>query len=235
MANQLKYIVGLLLISMVVGFHVQYKGMNIFSQWMKSPRSSSLTSSTTRMMIKSSTFSQSTMPKYHISNMALAETVAPVETTTPVTTGAGGVDFSTYAPGQEYQAKLVAAKKFGVFADIGNGQTVLLPRSVLGNSYEKLRKMIDDKSEEKVRVEIMSVSAANRTLSGKYVGNYKARPDLSSLNAKELETKQFVATVVSAHDFGVFAEIDELGVEGLIPISKLPEGSSKTTVKSSFK
>ena len=34
------------------------------------------------------------------------------------------------------------------------------------------------------------------------------------------------ATVVGVHDFGVFAELDEYAAEGLIPVSRLPEGET---------
>lgn len=152
------------------------------------------------------------------------------------TTDAAPITFESLAVGQEYEGTLKSAKQFGVFVDASLGADILLPRSILSRtSYEKLKKMADSKSKEKIRVELVSVSAENRTISGKYLSaNYrKDRPDLSALDGKDISTQFFNATVVSAHDFGVFAELDDYGVEGLVPASKLPELSDKT-IQASF-
>ena len=144
-------------------------------------------------------------------------------------------DFSQYAVGQEYSGPLVGAKAFGVFVDI-TGINVLLPRSQMtkGN-YEKLKRMSDSKSKESVRLEIIGVSAENSTLSGKYLsGNYKNRPDLTALEGTDISSKFFNATVVGAHDFGLFAELDDYGVEGLVPASKLPERMPSGSIQSSY-
>jgi S1 RNA binding domain len=146
------------------------------------------------------------------------------------------VDFSQYAVGQEYSGSLVGAKAFGVFVAIATGTNVLLPRSQMtkGN-YEKLKRLSDSKSKEQVRLEIIGVSAENSTLSGKYLsGNYKTRPDLSALEGTDISTKFFNATVVGAHDFGLFAELDDYGVEGLVPASKLPERLPSGSIQSSY-
>lgn len=146
------------------------------------------------------------------------------------------VDFASYAIGQEYSGSLIGAKAFGVFVDIATGTNVLLPRSQMtkGN-YEKLKRLADSKSKEQVRLEIIGVSAENSTLSGKYLsGNYKTRPDLSALEGTDISTKFFNATVVGAHDFGLFAELDDYGVEGLVPASKLPEKMPSGSIQSSY-
>lgn len=146
------------------------------------------------------------------------------------------VDFSQYAVGQEYSGSLMVAKAFGVFVDIATGTNVLLPRSQMtkGN-YEKLKRLADSKSKDQVRVEIISVSAENSTLSGKYLPvNYKNRPDLSALEGTDITSKFFNATVVGAHDFGLFAELDDYGVEGLVPASKLPERMPAETIQKSY-
>jgi predicted RNA-binding protein with RPS1 domain len=144
------------------------------------------------------------------------------------------VNFSTYAVGQEYSGLLMGAKAFGVFVDIATGTNVLLPRSQMtkGN-YEKLKRLADSKSQEKVSLEIISVSAENSTLSGKYLtGNYKNRPDISALKDTDFSGKFFNATVISSHDFGLFAELDDYGVEGLVPASKLPKEAA--SIQSSY-
>ena len=145
------------------------------------------------------------------------------------------VDFSQYAVGQEHSGVLVGAKAFGVFVDI-TGINVLLPRSQMtkGN-YEKLKRLSDSKSKDQIRLEIISVSAENSTLSGKYLPlNYKTRPDLSTLDGTDLKSKFFNATVVGAHDFGLFAELDDYGVEGLVPASKLPERMPAGSIQDSY-
>jgi predicted RNA-binding protein with RPS1 domain len=126
---------------------------------------------------------------------------------------------------------------FGVFVDVSVGTDVLLPRSILSRgNYEKLKKLADSKSQEKVKVELVSISAENKTLSGKYVSsNYrKDRSDLSALDGKDIATQFFNATVISAHEFGIFAELDDYGVEGLVPASRLPEKLPAESIQTSF-
>ena len=147
----------------------------------------------------------------------------------------GKVDFSKYQIGQEFEAKLLSAKQFGIFVDIGTN--VLLPRSQLSKgNYEKLKKMAETKSAEAIRIELIGVSAENQTLSARYLpSGLKARPDLSSLEGKDLTSRFFNATIISAHDFGVFAELDDFGVEGLIPASRLPEKVSQGSIQSTYR
>jgi S1 RNA binding domain len=164
-----------------------------------------------------------------------ADVTAVATTSSSAKNAVAVVDFSQYAVGQEYSGSLVGAKAFGVFVDI-TGINVLLPRSQMtkGN-YEKLKRMADSKSKEQVRLELIGVSAENSTLSGKYISaNYKNRPDLSALEGTDISTKFFNATVVGAHDFGIFAELDDYGVEGLVPASKLPERMPSGSIQSSY-
>ena len=49
-----------------------------------------------------------------------------------------------------------------------------------------------------------------------------------------LASRIFNATVVSVHDFGIFAELEEFGVEGLVPASKLPEKMALDAMTSTF-
>jgi len=153
---------------------------------------------------------------------------------TPVATPVD--DFSKFAVGQEYEGSLISAKTFGVFVGISSGVNVLLPRSVLSKSaYEKLKRLTDAKSTDKVKFELIGVSAENKTLSGKYIPpGAQARDDISSLQGVNLASRIFNATVVSVHDFGIFAELDEFGVEGLVPASKLPEKMALDAMTSTF-
>jgi len=144
------------------------------------------------------------------------------------------MDFSKYAVGQEYEGKLIGAKQFGVFVDISTGTNVLLPRSVMSKgNFEKLKKMAEEKSADLIKLEIVGVSAENQTLSGKFLpANYKERADISALAGKEMAAKTLAATVISTHDFGIFVALDDFGVEGLVPASKLP---SRDNIKDSYK
>ena len=56
---------------------------------------------------------------------------------------------------------------------------------------------------------MVGISEEENKLSGKYIpANYKARADISTLDGADLNSKSFKATVVSAHEFGVFAELE---------------------------
>lgn len=88
--------------------------------------------------------------------------------------------------------------------------------------------MADNKSKDKVKVEIISVNQQNQTLSGKFIREgVDAVKDITELESKGAEvysSMQHKATVVGVHDFGAFAELDEYGFEGLIPSSRLSDG-----------
>mmetsp|Transcript_17708 Transcript_17708/g.39265 ORF Transcript_17708/g.39265 Transcript_17708/m.39265 type:complete len:590 (-) Transcript_17708:154-1923(-) len=166
------------------------------------------------------------------------ETTVEEPTASVATPAAPAKDFSSYAVGQEYEGKAVSAKQFGVFVDIATGTSVLLPRSTLSkSSYEKLKSMAEAKSADLVKVELTTVSVANQTLSGKYMAGVadsysKDRPDLDMLAGQDFTGKTFEATVVSAHDFGIFAMLEEFGVQGLVPASRLP--LTEATIQKSY-
>jgi DNA-directed RNA polymerase subunit E'/Rpb7 len=154
----------------------------------------------------------------------------PVET--PAVTGD---DFAQYAVGQQYDAVVSNAKNYGVFAKItSTGFSVLLPRMKMSpQNFAKLKGAVEAKSEEPVRIEILNVDAENRTLSAKYIPTSGSQ-DIATLKDMNLKAESFEATVVSAHDFGVFAKLDKEGFEGLIPASKLPDSMPKGTIKDSY-
>jgi len=136
--------------------------------------------------------------------------------------------FGKYVVGQKYYGRVVSSKQFGCFVDIGE-TSILLPRSVLtrGN-FEKLTNMATTKSAQQVEVELIGVSALNQTLSARYVpANAAELKDISTLAGTDFKGTQYPGTVVSVHDFGVFVELDQFGVEGLVPQSMLPRGESK--------
>lgn len=145
-------------------------------------------------------------------------------------------DFSSFVVGQEYDGTVMSAKNFGVFVDISTGFNVLIPRSLVSrNVFEKLKQMSADKSKDLIKVSLVGVSAENQTLTGKYiVAKGKERSELTALTGSDIKAKFFNATVISAHDFGLFAEIDELNVEGLVPASKLPDQISPADIKKKY-
>jgi len=166
---------------------------------------------------------------------SMSDTEPVVEESSSVSPASKSIkaDFSSFAVGQEYEGKLMSAKTFGVFVDISAGYNVLIPRSVLSrSSFEKLKQMATDKSTELIKVELLGVSAENQTLSGKYISPKGGNGDLSKLS--DVKSKSLNATVISAHDFGLFAEIDGYGVEGLIPASKLPEQMAPQAIKKAY-
>jgi hypothetical protein len=128
--------------------------------------------------------------------------------------------FAQFEVGQAYTGSVVGAKTFGVFVDIKKGTNVLLPRSQMTRGgFERLKRMADSKSKAPVKLELIAVSAENSTLSGKYVSGF-AMKDVSQLKKSD-SGESYDATVVGTHDFGLFAELDEYGVEGLVPASKV--------------
>jgi predicted RNA-binding protein with RPS1 domain len=154
----------------------------------------------------------------------------------PVAPKKSSVDVSSFSVGQEFDGKLVSAKNFGVFVDIGGGVNALLPRSLLSRgSYEKLKNLANAKSVDPIKIELTGVSTEDNTISAKYIpANFKERADINSLEGKDLSSASYSGTVISAHDFGVFVELDEFGVEGLVPASKLPKGTDKGNIRSMF-
>jgi len=144
-------------------------------------------------------------------------------------------DLSGLSVGQEFEGKVVSVKQFGAFVEVEAGINVLLPRSLLTKGkFAKLSQLANTKSKETVRVAVLSVSQQNQTVSGKIVSSATELQDLSKLEEKDYAGKNFNATVCGVHDFGIFAELDDFGVEGLIPSSRLPETLPGNSVAASF-
>lgn len=132
-------------------------------------------------------------------------------------------DFSSFKVGQQFDGKVASLKNFGVFVEIAPKINALIPKSKLSNQqFSKLKTLAESKSEEPIKVELIGVSAENQTISAKYLSGDTLK-DYSSLEGKDLQGKAFNATIVSKHTFGVFARINELGVDGLVPTSKIPK------------
>lgn len=136
-------------------------------------------------------------------------------------------DYSIYSAGQQLEGTLLSAKQFGIFVKLSQGIDALIPRSTLSrSSYDKLKGLVDAKSKDAVKIEIINVNMENQTISAKYIPLVAEESfDLTTLDPKVLKTKAFNATILSAHDFGVFAKIDGVDIDGLVPASLLPDRS----------
>ena len=68
------------------------------------------------------------------------------------------VDISSFSEGQKLEGKVLSVKAFGAFVEVPGGANVLLPRSVISRgAYSKLTKMAESKSQEAVKLEIVTV------------------------------------------------------------------------------
>jgi ribosomal protein S1 len=207
---------GLIVLLSISSYTFSFTSINIFGRNLLNSKSMETNLINNNIMFKGRTWMTMTTEK--------------VEVATPEN------DYSKYFVGQELEGTAVSAKAFGIFVNIATNTNVLLPKSVLSKStYDKLKSSVEKKANETVRIELIGVSAENKTLSGKYIPlNFKNRPDISLLEGKDLSSRFFNATVVSSHDFGIFVEIHEFGVEGLVPASKLPSVLPKSTIQTSY-
>lgn len=137
------------------------------------------------------------------------------------------IDVSQYTVGQQCKGTVVSSKQFGIFAEIeGTKNTVLLPKSLLTRgTYSKLSDAASKKSTDLINFEIHNVNTENKTLSAKYIPE-GGLLDFSAIKEEDLKSKEFTATVVGTHDFGIFVELDQYLTDALIPISLLPQGQS---------
>jgi hypothetical protein len=122
----------------------------------------------------------------------------------------GEIDVSQYTVGQQFKGKVVSVKQFGIFAEIENTKnTVLLPKSLLTRgTYSKLSDAASKKSTDLINFEIHNVNNENKTLSAKYIPE-GGLLDFSTIKKEDLKSKEFAATVVGTHDFGIFVELDQ--------------------------
>eukprot|EP00599_Poterioochromonas_sp_BG-1_P012654 CAMPEP_0173165564 /NCGR_PEP_ID=MMETSP1105-20130129/21466_1 /TAXON_ID=2985 /ORGANISM="Ochromonas sp., Strain BG-1" /LENGTH=615 /DNA_ID=CAMNT_0014086585 /DNA_START=209 /DNA_END=2056 /DNA_ORIENTATION=+ len=136
-------------------------------------------------------------------------------------------DLSAFAVGQEFNAKLISSHPFGIFVDISKGVNVLLPKSKLGGKqYDQLKTMLDNKSTETIKISLTDISQESGKIAGIVLqekGSLQGDDSLwSDLQGKEIIGKSYNTTVISVHNFGLFVKVEEYGVQGLVPLSKLP-------------
>ena len=162
----------------------------------------------------------------HSSKISMCQEVDPAPTTDQLPS----IDYSV---GQEYDGTVLRAKAYSVHVNISTGASVVLPRNKhTRGKFEKLKLMALEKSTLPVRVEITEVDAVNGTLKGIYI----PLPKSSQTNvnffdnehiAKELHGKKLNGTIANVHASGMFVELDEFGIEGLVP-SRLCTDSMET-------
>lgn len=151
------------------------------------------------------------------------------------------VDINSFAVGQEYSAIITNVKPFGVFTIVSSGFTIMIPKAAISrDEFHLLEQLYENKHQGAIKVSITSVSADTSSLSGipvklkETIENQQlqfptqSRDNFKKLVGVEIANKTFNATVSAVKNFGIFATLDDYGVEGLIPYSKLPFGSSIT-------
>lgn len=144
-------------------------------------------------------------------------------------------DFGYYQVGQEYEGKITTIKSNGAMVNFTSSVGVIIPKSRMSVlDFEKLKGMHRRRSEELISVEIIDVKLANQTMYGKYTDKTNTqRADLSSLAAmapEELRKLKHNATVVNANENGVYVKLDEYGIAGFLPASKLPDAPPKAYI-----
>jgi len=165
------------------------------------------------------------------------ETTTTSTSTTPKVWKKKDIDYSGYAIGQKYEAKVVSTKTFGLFVELVPGVQALVPRSKMSQKqFDSLKEKIEKKEESVVKVELIGVSAENQTISARLVSdgtdsNKGNTRDLTAIIAAEPVGKTYTAEIVNKLDFGVFARIKEFGVDGLIPRSSIPRSMSFGNIK----
>lgn len=147
--------------------------------------------------------------------------------------------FQKYEVGQQYEGIVASVKPFGLFVDIAEGAKVLLPRSKMSKgAFERLKAMCVAKSSEAVKVELITINSQNQTLTGQYISTRDpSLPDFQALKTLPKKARQSMAldaTVLSTHEFGVFAELNDYGLDGLIPVSMLPDKLSPANMMRTY-
>lgn len=131
------------------------------------------------------------------------------------------VDVSSFTAGQQFEAKVVSIMRFGVFVELIPNVNALVPRSNMSPGfYSRLSKAGKESKGESILVEITEISHGDGAITVKHCGDQ--RTDMSSLKDLNIVGQQFNATVVSKHNFGIFAKVDQFEVDGLIPNFKAP-------------
>lgn len=142
---------------------------------------------------------------------------------------------ATMVVGQEYSGIATRARPYGIIVNISSDSSVFIPKAKVSRGvFEKLKASIARKSTEPVQIKIAAISE-NGTLSGDFIppiGAISRDPDL--LKSKEWRNRRLNATVVGAHEFGLFAELDEFGVEGLVSPAKIPREMIGGSIKKTF-
>lgn len=151
----------------------------------------------------------------------------------------GAVHTSAHAVGEQHEGFVSKVRAYGAVVNITDGCSVVLPRSKMSRgTFARLKAatMTPGTSAErpKVKLEITSISV-NGTLGGKYLPlEGDAMQDPTVLTTTEWRHRRLNATVVGTHEFGLFAELDAFGVEGLIPASMIPKEIISGTIMKTF-
>ncbi len=154
-----------------------------------------------------------------------------------------------YKVGSQLKGSLlhVAKKGRGIFVGIGKDKDtkiLIRKKEMSKGTYLKLVAQLNEKQlspdERNVNVEVTNIDRGagehhTDRLYGKFIPSSIVE-DITKLNEKQLQSSvggknEFAATVISVHDYGIFAELDRYGVEGLIPSFRLEKGEKKLAFK----
>lgn len=138
------------------------------------------------------------------------------------------VDFSSFQLGQTFSAIISNVKHFGVFTTISSGHTIFLPRAkITTKQYHILQKLHENQYQLPIKVSITAISPEQKTLTGTPLS-------LETIDASQLISKNFVTlnttdytnktmngTVVGKTEFGIFVQLDNFLIDGLIPYSRI--------------
>lgn len=131
------------------------------------------------------------------------------------------VDVSSFTVGQQFEANVISIMRFGVFVELTPNVNALVPRSNISPGfYSQLWKAGKESKGESILVEITEISHGDGKITAKHCGDQQT--DISYLKDLNIVGQQFNATVVSKHNFGIFAKVDQFEVDGLIPNFKAP-------------
>lgn len=133
------------------------------------------------------------------------------------------VDLSSFSVGQQFEGKVVSIMRFGVFVELSPGVNALVPRANISPSlFSQLSTVNNESNTNSLLIEITEISPDDGTITAKICGACRLREDVSSLKDMGIVGQQFNATIVSKHNFGIFAKVDQFEMDGLIPSFKIP-------------
>ncbi len=106
---------------------------------------------------------------------------------------------------------------------------MFLPREELtSGDFHALKKLMAAKSKGKVQIAVTAVDIEKQIINGKYVPEAgKGKPDVAELLTEEAAGVALNGTIVAVQEYGLTVELVDYGVQGLVPIEKVPDAANK--------